>query len=46
MTVTDIVRNEVSYTTDWGVEPANPEEQIEKYNTSRSRFLYYPWGYG
>ena len=44
MTVTDIVRNEVSYTTDWGVEPANPEEQIEKYNTSRSRFLYYPWG--
>ena len=44
MTVTDIVRNEVSYTTDWGVEPANPEEQIEKYNSSRSRFLYYPWG--
>lgn len=44
MSVTDIVRDEIIYTDDWGMENANIEEQIEKYNKSWNRFLYYPWG--
>lgn len=44
MSVTDIVRDEIVYDEDWGVEPANIDEQIEKYNESFNRFLYYPWG--
>ena len=44
MTVTDIIRDEIVYTTDWGVTPADVDEQIEEYNNKKSRFLYYPWG--
>lgn len=44
MCVTDIVRDEVTYTDDWGLTSANIDEQIEKYNNSYNRFLYYPWG--
>ena len=45
MAVTDIVRPEYVYDTDWE-EPVEPEseEAINKYNTSKSRFLFYPWG--
>lgn len=44
MCVTDIVRDEVTYTDDWGSTSANIDEQIEQYNNSYNRFLYYPWG--
>ncbi len=44
MTVTDIIRDEITYTNDWDIELADVEEQIEKYNESYSRFLYYAWG--
>lgn len=44
MCVTDIVRDEIIYEDDWNVELANSKEQIEKYNKSKTRFLYYPWG--
>lgn len=44
MSVTDIVRDEIIYGDEWGSSPANVEEQIEKYNETHSRFLYYPWG--
>lgn len=44
MSVTDIVRDEITYSDDWGSSPANIDEQIETYNKSYSRFLYYPWG--
>lgn len=44
MSVTDIVRDEITYTNDWNFENANVNEQIEKYNETHSRFLYYPWG--
>ena len=44
MSVTDIVRDRHIYNTDWDIEPANIEEQIEKYNKSKNRFLFYPWG--
>jgi len=44
MCVTDIVKDEHTYLDEWGKEPANIEEQIQKYNESKNRFLYYPWG--
>jgi len=44
MAVTDICRNEITYTDDWGTDRPNIEESINKYNRSFSRFLYYPWG--
>lgn len=47
MCVTDIVRNEINYADDWNIEKYTIDmmnEQIDKYNRSRNRFLYYPWG--
>ena len=44
MCVTDIVRPEYKYDTDWRTDPADDEKQIEAYNKGRKRFLYYPWG--
>ena len=44
MMVTDIIRDEIIYADDWSIEAAEPDKQIEKYNKSRKRFLYYPWG--
>lgn len=47
MCVTDIVRDNISYKDDWQHEKYTIEmmnEQIEKYNNSSNRFLYYPWG--
>ena len=44
MMVTDIVKDNVTYEDDWGVELVNPDEEIENYNDKMSRFLYYPWG--
>lgn len=48
MTVTDIVRPEIIYTDKWDINKTltreTAEEQLQKYNESRNRFLYYPWG--
>ena len=49
MTVTDIVRQEIEYRNDEWVDPENLppldfEKEIKKYNNSRGRFLFYPWG--
>ncbi len=44
MSVTDIVRDEIIYTNEWGKEEADIDKQIDKYNKSWNRFLYYPWG--
>lgn len=44
MTVTDIVRNDIIYVDDWAEESPDLNEEIEKYNTNRGRFLFYPWG--
>lgn len=50
MCVTDIARDEIIYNLDadtWEIEKLNEETiegQIEKYNKSKTRFLYYPWG--
>ena len=45
MMVTDIVRELITYNNnEWGIDNEDAEAQIEKYNKSRRRFLYYPWG--
>ena len=45
MTVTDILRDTITYTDDeWGYDTVNPEEELEKYNTKPNRFLCYQWG--
>lgn len=45
MTVTDIIRAIIEYGDDW-LKPVAPDlcEAIKKYNSSRGRFLFYPWG--
>lgn len=45
MCVTDICMDNVIYAGDqWGVEKGNVSSEIEKYNKSVQRFLFYPWG--
>lgn len=44
MMVTAIVRDEYIYNEEWSQEKADSDKQIEIYNKSKSRFLYYPWG--
>lgn len=44
MSVTDIVRVENIYTTEWTQEYEQTEKQLDLYNDSKSRFLFYPWG--
>ena len=46
MCVTDIVRDEITYDDieEWQEYAPDISEQIQKYNTSKSRFLFYPWG--
>ena len=44
MAVTDICRDEITYSNDWGTDKANIEESLKTYNNSHSRFLFYPWG--
>ena len=44
--VTDIIRDTITYSNDeeWGLTKSNGQKEIEKYNNSRRRFSYYPWG--
>ena len=44
MMVTDIIRDEYTYTEEWDLNSPIAEEAIEKYNNSSNRFLFYPWG--
>lgn len=46
MAVTDIIRDEHIYTADheWKDSPADVAESLTKYNESKRRFLFYPWG--
>lgn len=44
MMVTDIIRDEYTYTEEWDLNNTDPEKAIEKYNTSQNRFLFYLWG--
>lgn len=46
MCVTDIVKDNAVYNDDdnWDFEKVDIVEEIEKYNGSKNRFLYYAWG--
>lgn len=44
MCVTDIVKDETVYDGEWASVMSDVGEQIEKYNQSKNRFLYYQWG--
>lgn len=47
MCVTNPLRDEITYNGVWDVENLSAQEQMEtlqKYNDSRNRFLFYPWG--
>ena len=45
MTVTDIINDVIEYQDDeWGTHDGDKEKQIEQYNKSKKRFLFYPWG--
>ena len=46
MTVTDIVRDEISYSNADGYKTEEPNlvDSIERYNNGKKRFLFYPWG--
>ena len=44
MCVTDIVRETNSYSDEWYTEETDVQEQLDKYNNNKKRFLYYPWG--
>lgn len=44
MCVTDICRDEITYNEDWGKVCVDYEAEINKYNKSKKRFLFYPWG--
>lgn len=45
MCVTDIVKDNSVYQGEgWAVEPVDVETELESYNESKNRFLYYPWG--
>ena len=45
MMVTDIVREEIIYeNNEWRTEKPDAQHYLDKYNKSRRRFLFYPWG--
>lgn len=52
MAVTDPIRDELEYTSDseydenggWIITDCDIEKALEKYNNSKRRFLFYPWG--
>lgn len=47
MSVTNPLRDEIIYNGKWDIENLPNEKKLEmldKYNTSKNRFLYYPWG--
>lgn len=45
MTVTDIINDAIDYEmNEWSKHEEDKEEQLDRYNNSKSRFLFYPWG--
>lgn len=45
MSVTDVLQNDIEFIGgEWKENQVDIQETIENYNTSKNRFLYYPWG--
>lgn len=44
MCVTDICKDTITYTSEWGHEKADVPELLARYNKNTKRFLYYAWG--
>ncbi|MBO7735137.1 MAG: hypothetical protein J6S67_21415 [Methanobrevibacter sp.] len=46
MMVTDIIRDTITYNNEdeWSVTKPQSEKELERYNNSRKRFNFYPWG--
>ena len=44
MSVTDPLRETITFDTEWKTQPPDAATILEKYNTDKNRFLYYPWG--
>ena len=44
MMVTNIIRDEITYTDDWDQNEVNIEEKLKFYNESKKRFISYAWG--
>ena len=46
MMVTDIIRDVIGYDDieEWNTKPAESEKELKRYNNSRRRFNFYPWG--
>lgn len=44
MSVTDPVRDIIEFGDHWTTTLPDLEKAIDKYNTNKNRFLYYPWG--
>ena len=44
MMVTDISKDEIIYDDEWKTKEAEVSNDIERYNKSKKRFLFYPWG--
>ena len=44
--VTDIIRDVIGYDNEleWNTKETNAQKELEKYNKSRRRFNFYPWG--
>lgn len=44
--VTDIIRDTITYDdiNEWGTEECNGEKELKRYNNSRRRFNFFPWG--
>lgn len=44
MSVTAIVKDDITYDDKWGIEKVDTDSKIDEYNTKKDRFLYYTWG--
>ena len=44
MTSTDICRDTITYTDDWGSEDYNIVKSVDEYNNDENRFISYLWG--
>lgn len=44
MMVTNIIQDTITFDGKWKTRKARVEDELERYNSARRRFLFYPWG--